>query len=174
VPFWQTPAVAWEWVGPVATAAVGIVGIAATVCTQREGHRATADLANSARVQDLRRLAYERIIKTAIETTEFVSYADVIWVRDAEPPDVDYKNFDAWMLLDLYASEDVYRRYHEWSDATSEARSVLDEVPENESWLDADDELQNRFVAASKSMENKLAQLIQAARSELLPGEAKA
>lgn len=108
-----------------------------------------------------------RILRSAIETTEFVGHADVIWVRDTEPPDVDYKNYDLWMMVDLYASDSVQSRYREWSDSVADCRAILDEVPEERTWYDMDEALQDRFRSAKQGMDSCLSELLDEARRDL-------
>lgn len=158
---------AWEWVGPVSTGVVGVVGMAATVLTHRQGREHTLILATHAREQDRKQGAYERILRSAIETTEFVGYADVIWRHAAEPPDVDYKNYDLWMMVDLYASVAVHSRYNQWSDSVAACRAILDGIPEDKAWHEMDDALQGRFRAAKRTMDAGLRDLIDEARRDL-------
>lgn len=67
---------AWEWVAPVATAAVGIVGVAATFFSGERARRAQVQIAEDARtnaredkLRDERREAYMRML-TALDQAE--------------------------------------------------------------------------------------------------------
>ncbi len=74
---------AWGWVGAVSTAVVRVVGIGATLRSQRDGREQALALASETRAQDRKQAAYERVLLTAVKTTEFVGWADVIWERRA-------------------------------------------------------------------------------------------
>lgn len=161
---------AWEWVGPVATASVGLAGIGATLWTQKRGRQNTLDVAAQGRVQDRKRAAYERLLTQAIHVTEFVGGADVIWKRDAQPPDVDYESFDAWLALDLYASQEFLTQYTVWQGAVERLRDILSDLPQNVRWHEADDSIQDKFVAGQVEMEDRLDELKQIARRELSQG----
>jgi hypothetical protein len=38
-------------------------------------------------------------------TTSFVTEADIVWSRDAKPPDIDEVAYEVSILLAVYASE---------------------------------------------------------------------
>lgn len=159
---------ATEWVGTVATAVVGLAGIGATLWTQKRGRENTLAVARESRAQDRMRAAYERLLTQAIETSEFVGEADLIWRRDAEPPDVDSKSYDAWLALDLYASKDFKSAYFAWYGAIGKLRDVLQELPENVAWYDAGDTVKTEFLSNKKDMEELLERLKGVARKELI------
>lgn len=163
----MTSAAGPDWVGTVSTAAVGIAGIAATVWVQRAERKESRRSAADARTQDRKQAAYERLLKQAIEVTEFVGNADVIFVRHAQPPDVDTESYDAWLLLHLYASKAFKATYHKWQDAVGKARNLLDQVPEKKAWYDMRGDFPDRFRDAAKKMDQALSEVILAARAEL-------
>lgn len=84
----------------------------------------------------------------------------------AEPPDVDYKNYDAWILLDPLCEPPVRERYDEWNESLDITRKVLDKVPVGKSWHDMDGALQEEFLTAKELMDTKLARLLDAAMSD--------
>ena len=153
--------------GEVATAAVGIAGIAATVWTQRSERRHGRSAASEDRTQARKQATYERLLKLAIEVTEFVGNADVIFIRDAMPPDVDVNSYDAWLVIDLYASSEFAAAYRHWQSTVKRARSILDEVPDKRFWHEVKGDLPDRFVESVKTMEAALATVIAIARDEL-------
>jgi hypothetical protein len=146
---------------------VGVVGIAATVWAQHAERRHADRAALETRSQDRRQATYERLLKQAIEVTEFVGYADVIFVRDYEPPDVDVKSYDAWLVLDLYASTSFAAAYRAWQAAVATARDVLDEVPPKKKWYEVKGDLPHRFELAKTEMDRALAEVVTVARTEL-------
>lgn len=158
---------AFEWVGTVATGVVGLAGIGATLWTQRRGRENTLTVAAQNRAQDRTRAAYERLLVQAIHVTEFVGGADTIWERKAQPPDVDFESFDAWLLLDLYASPQFKAGHGAWSDAVSRLRDILQGLPDDVPWFSADASTREKFEAGQTEMEDRLDDLKSIAKSEL-------
>jgi hypothetical protein len=157
----------WDWIGVVSTAAVGVAGIAATVIVQRAERKNSLAIGREARSQGRRQATYERLLKQAVEVTEFVGNADVIFVRNVEPPDVDVKSYDAWLVLDLYASEQFALAYRNWQDAVADVRDILDEVPAKKAWFEVRGKLPDRFRKAKAIMDDALVNAIMVARAEL-------
>lgn len=158
---------ALEWVGSVTTAVVGLAGIGATLWTQKRGRENTLAVAAQNRILDRKRAAYERLLTQAIHTTEFVGGADIIWQRNAQPPDVDFESFDAWLVLDLYASPKFLAGYRAWSEAVERLRDILQELPEDLPWYEAEAGIQEKFRGDKSDMESLLKELKRIARSEL-------
>ncbi|NYD78396.1 hypothetical protein [Arthrobacter cupressi] len=103
----------------------------------------------------------------AIHTTEFVDGADVIWDRQTEPPDVDYKSFDAWLALGLYATPPFRTAYSAWSSAVEQLRDLLEDLPNKKTWYEAGDETERKFLKGKETMNKELQRLKDVARSEL-------
>ncbi|MFI9487364.1 hypothetical protein ACIG47_13320 [Promicromonospora sp. NPDC052451] len=164
---WDTTSMAWEWVGPAATAFVGVCGIAATVITQQAGRQHALLMARDAMTQDRRKVAYERILLTALRTTEFVEYADVIWSREGQPPDVDHENYDMWILADLYTTPGFRIAYDEWQESVGHARVIGDEGDPSKSVWDQGGDLPARYRRACTEMRSKYEKLVAVARAEL-------
>ncbi|WP_146237642.1 hypothetical protein [Curtobacterium sp. MCLR17_043] len=158
-----------DWLGDAGTAVVGLAGIGATLWAQRTERVSTRRLQLDDRARELRKTTYERLILQAIEVSEFVAGADVIFVRDAVPPDVDTNSYDAWMVLDLYASPAFAFQYRTWQKRVATARDILDEVPEKRVWYRAKGDIPERFRAATAEMETALERVIETARGELNP-----
>ncbi|MFF2842338.1 hypothetical protein [Paenarthrobacter sp. NPDC057981] len=158
---------ALEWIGSVTTAVMGLAGIGATLWTQKRGRDNTLAVAAQNRTQDRKRAAYERLLTQAIHTTEFVGGADIIWQRNAQPPDVDFESFDAWLLLDLYASPTFLAGYQAWSGAVGRLRDILQELPEELPWYEAEVDIQESFRGEKDDMEDLLEALKDIARREL-------
>ncbi|MDH6678265.1 hypothetical protein M2284_002468 [Rhodococcus sp. LBL1] len=161
---------AWEWVAPVVTGMVGVVGIGATWSAQHVSRKHAADLARVARIQDRRQAAYERILLTALKTTEFVEYADVVWVRLGKPPDVDDENFDMWILADLHTTPPFREAYGNWLSAVDATREIGDELDEDEFIWEQPDAFVDRYTAAAKVMRERYNDLVHVARIELNDG----
>lgn len=145
----------------------GLAGIGATLWTQKRGRENTLAAAAQNRSQDRKRAAYERLLTQAIHVTEFVGGADTVGERDAQPPDVDFESFDAWLVLDLYASRKFLSGYQAWPDAVSRLRDILQGLPEDVRWYEADTATQEKFEAGREDMEELLAELKRIARGEL-------
>jgi len=159
--------VSWDWLDQVPTAAVGLAGIAATILALRAERKHSDRLAGETRRQERRQATYERLLTQAIEVTEFVAGADVIFVRHSQPPDLDVESYDAWLVLDLYASEDFAAAYRVWQSKIEVARDILDSVPERKRWFEVKGDLPDRFRAATTEAESALRQVIAVARKEL-------
>lgn len=164
---WCDLCVAGEWIAPVVTGTVGVVGIAATWSAQHLSRKHAADLARRGRTQDRRQAAYERILLTALKTTEFVQYADLIWVRNAEPPDVDVQNYDMWVLTALHTTDGFRAAYRRWIDAVDATRAIADDLEEDQIIWDQPGDLPDRYRASAEAMRERYDELVQVARTEL-------
>lgn len=158
---------AWEWVGAVATGAVGVAGIVATLASQRAARLHALDVMREARTQERGQAAYERILLTALKTTEFMEYADVIWDRESKPPDVDADNFDMWILTDLYTSTAFREAYARWLDALAQTRQIADAIPEGAKIWDQPGDLPKRYRASADGMRRGYEKMAGVAREEL-------
>jgi hypothetical protein len=168
---------AWDWVGPVSTAAVGIAGLCSTVWVARQGRRhaerlseeskrTTLALATEARSQQRLESAYRRLLEIATETTSFVTFADVIWKRDAEPPDIDEVADEVMILLAVYASKPMREYYDAWMSGIEKLRKILDQVPDGKKWYDCDN-LADQFCQYSDDTDRSLHKVYEIARYEL-------
>jgi hypothetical protein len=131
---------AWEWVAPAGTAAVGITGIAATFFTARQGRQHAEnvaakknahdlDLAREQRQQQRRAEAYVEILVIAEQVGQWVS--SVVPMFDygqkvPDLPDLD-RQARANALINAYGSSKAIVFYKAWRNAADEAfRAAMD------------------------------------------------
>jgi cell division septum initiation protein DivIVA len=167
-----------EWVAPVATAVVGIAGLCATVWIAHQGRQHAErlagqatdkahDLAREARSQERIEIAYRRLLEVATTTTSFVTEADIVWVRDAKPPDIDEVAYEVAILLSVYASDRMREAYSSWQESIEKLRDLLEEVPPKKSWYEHKD-VADKFKNESVIAENRLRAVNAVARKELI------
>jgi hypothetical protein len=126
------PAVAWEWVGPVATGIVGVAGVIGTAKVASGGRSHDERMAREARVasheswhRDRRAMAYASYLDQAVDQSEIVARAFPI--MDTDPPaelvpmpSVERQRA-AWVQIQAYAPRSIKELARSWDALTRRA-----------------------------------------------------
>lgn len=155
---------AWEWVAPVVTGFVGVVGISGTYLTSRNQTQVAVKLAREARVQARREQAYlevQRVVERSMlwaDQTMPVMSAPGQEIYPPPPPNDD-QTLEA-SAHRLYWSPEVLALVVQWTNARNALirRSAIarqDPVDRAEAWRVVPD-LKNDLSAAAEALQAQM------------------